>query len=222
MTSSRHLIKICGIASPQDLECAAGADMVGVVIDVEASPRNRTWEEATAIFERARGRFVSVAVLLDPTATAVERSVVLGAELVQIHGKVPKDLSSALRSRVIPSLGLPREGEEAVGRPALRLPDAADFPFVHLDVAREGSLGGQGEPLDRGTAHILVEDHPEVRFVLSGGLTPENVVRAIREVCPAGVDVSSGVESNPGIKSPHKVAQFIRAVRNWEERHQHA
>ncbi len=222
MNSGRHLIKICGIGNSRDLESAAGADMVGVVIDVPASPRNRTWEEASALFEKARGRFVSVAVLLDPPATAIERAVASGAALVQVHGRVPTDLSAALRSRVVPSLGLPREGEVRVGQPAFSLPDMEGFPFVHLDVAREGSLGGKGEPLDRGTAHILVEDHPEVRFLLSGGLTPENVVGAIREICPAGVDVSSGVESSPGVKSSHKVAQFIRAVRSWEERHPHA
>lgn len=222
MTSSRLLVKICGITTVRDLEVLAGADMVGVVIGVPASPRNRTWSEARDIFAAAHGQFVTVGVLLDPSISDVKEAVKVGADLIQVHGKIPADLPASLRSRVMPSVGLPGEGEK---RGALNVPlpeGVEDYPFIHLDTAHPGSMGGKGEPSDRGMARRLVENHPAVRFLLSGGLTPDNVVGAIREVCPAGVDVSTGVESSPGNKSPHKVALFIHTVRRWEARHPHA
>jgi phosphoribosylanthranilate isomerase len=219
--SGRHLlVKICGLSGPGDLEAAEGADMVGVVINVPHSPRNRSWVEAKEIFRAASGRFVPVAVLVDPSVDSVERALKeTGAEFVQVHGKLPDGLAQKHLTRVIPSLGLPRERTD--GRPAAP-PETAgleDFPFVHLDSASDGAMGGTGQAPDRRLVRLLVENHPEIKFLLGGGLTPLNVVSALRDVCPAGVDVSSGVESSPGVKSPKKMSLFIQAVRKWEARH---
>lgn len=222
MSGGRVLIKICGLGKPGDLRAAAGADMIGAVVGIPTSPRNRTWEEAREIFSAARGEFLSVAVLADPSSALVREAFGAKADLVQVHGKVPAGLSRDEKRRVIPSIPIPRpamDGGRSQDDLSPLIPEGEEYPFVHLDVASGQGQGGTGLTSDWAICHRLVRNHPSTRFIFGGGLTPMNVVGAIRDVCPAGVDVSTGVESAPGVKSPEKVSHFIQAVRRWEGRH---
>ncbi len=85
-------------------------------------------------------------------------------------------------------------------------------PFLLLDAAVAGSYGGSGQTLDWSLAGEFVAAHPERKILLAGGLTPENVARAVAQVHPHALDVASGVESAPGQKDPKKVGEFIIAT----------
>ncbi len=217
---SRLPVKVCGIRTPEDLAAAEGASLIGVVIGVPSSPRDRTLDQAASIFRRAEGRFGRVAVLVDPDADGIRRALkVTGADLVQVHGSLPKGLLATELARVVPSIPVPepREGPSDAGRREreVELPSdlpVSSHPYFHLD--RGGALqrGGTGLVADWDRCRRLVVRNPGRRFMLAGGLTPENVARAVREVHPFAVDVSSGVESRPGEKSREKVGRFLRAL----------
>lgn len=210
-------VKICGLRTPEDLHAAEGAQLIGVVVDVPGSPRTRTLEQARVLFGRAEGRFETVAVTADPSRDLLRRLwEEAGADLVQIHGKVPPGLSQAQRLRVVRSLGVPAPG---VTSSAPSLGDDTGFAHWHLDLAGGVRPGGLGRVADWNLCAGLVRDHPDKDFLLGGGLTPENVTLALEMVGPSGVDVASGVESRPGVKSRSRVEAFIQAVRAWEVQH---
>ncbi len=213
MSAARPLVKVCGIRTLEDLASAEGADLIGVVIEVPDSPRTRSLSEARSLFERAEGRFQRVAVMVGADAEKVRQVLRVAApDLVQLHGPVPSGLSAGERRRIVPSLPVARPGQVGAAPPTL--PDGADdFPFLHLDTAGGKLPGGTGQRSDWAVARDLVRAHPSRRFLLGGGLTPENVSAALAEVRPAGVDVSSGVEARPGIKSRDKVERLLLAVR---------
>lgn len=212
------LVKICGIRTPEDLNAAEGADLIGVVIDVPASPRTRTLVQARSLFQRAEGRFQRVAVVVGARAPVIRRVLEeAGPDLVQLHGPVPRDLRPEERERLVPSLALPEKG--AAGSQLPDLPErSADFPLLHLDTAGGPLPGGTGRRSDWDLASELVRSNAPRRFLLGGGLSPDNVASALREVRPCGIDVSSGVESRPGVKSRAKVEQLLAAVRAVQER----
>lgn len=209
-------VKVCGIRTPEDLTAAEGADLIGVVIDVPRSPRNRSASQARSLFVRAEGRFERVAVLVDPDAAKV-RDVLdeTGADLVQLHGPLPPALEKSELRRVVPSLAVRPSGSPLAAREGeVQVPeDLHSFPMLHLDTAGGPLPGGTGRTPDWEACRTLVQSHPSARFLLGGGLTPENVRGALERVRPYGVDVSSGVESRPGEKSREKVERLLRAVR---------
>lgn len=208
-----RIVKVCGIRTPEDLTAAEGADWIGVVVDVLRSPRNRTLEQARGIFSRAERRFGTVAVLVDPTEEKVRHVLDEAApDLLQVHGPVPRSLGRTEAARVVPSMAIPIPGAVPA---VLKLPEGT-YPWVHLDSAGGPLPGGTGRALDWSQARTLVQEHPDTRFLLAGGLTPENVAEALRSVQPHGVDVSSGVESRPGEKSRAKVERFLAEVRSAE------
>lgn len=205
------LVKICGIRTPEDLTAAEGADLVGVVVEVPSSPRSRSVDQARVLFKRAEGRFRRVAVLVAPSAVAVRRTLSEAMpDLVQVHGAIPSGLSAEERARLIPSISVPLAGAAA---PAPVPPPGGPYPFLHLDSSGGPLPGGTGLTSDWQLCHQLVEGWPTAKFLLGGGLTPENVAEAVRTVRPFGVDVSSGVESRPGEKSRARVERFLAAVR---------
>ena len=217
---SRLPVKVCGIRTPRDLAAAEGATLIGVVLGVPSSPRDRTLEQAASIFRRAEGRFGRVAVLVDPDAEGIRSALrIAGADLVQVHGRLPAGLLPAELSRVVPSIPVPpprsERSQTGSGGKDLEVPSppaSSSHPYIHLD--RGGALqrGGTGLVADWERCRRLVVRNPGRRFMLAGGLTPENVAEAVRKVRPFAVDVSSGVESRPGEKSREKVERFLRAL----------
>ncbi|MEM9017478.1 MAG: hypothetical protein AAGC68_10730 [Verrucomicrobiota bacterium] len=95
------------------------------------------------------------------------------------------------------------------------LEDAADFPSstLLLDAYAPTEYGGSGETMDWELGAIAVKEWPDRQIILAGGLTPQNVGEAARQVRPAAVDVASGVEKSPGIKDLDLVRQFLREAR---------
>jgi phosphoribosylanthranilate isomerase len=199
-------LKICGITREADARLAAecGADAVGFVL-WPGSPRYVSPEHAARLAATLPAGIERVGVFVDESPAAVA-SVVrdVGLTRVQFHGdETPATCASA---------PVPVVKAFAVG-PSFR-PAAVDAfgpaLTVLLDADAGRARGGTGGAFDWAVARRVAARRPTI---LAGGLTPENVVEAIRTVCPHGVDVSSGVEARPGLKDADKVRRFVDAVR---------
>lgn len=196
-------IKICGITTPEDALTAveAGADALGFVFYKE-SPRHIFPEEAARIinklppFVQAVGLFVNEAPEI---VNQVSRNCRLG--LVQLHGDETPDYCRKIEQRVMKAFRV---------RSLTCLDPITDYRMSGclLDAYSPSFYGGTGKSFNWEIAReAMTRGH---RIVLAGGLTPDNVAEAIRQVHPYAVDVSSGVESAPGRKDADKVRQFIR------------
>ncbi len=207
-------VKICGVKKVEDVEAvvSAGADAVGFVLE-KSSPRFVSLDELPPLIEKASG-IEKVAVL---TAKALDelsegdaspffvKLKDMGVDTVQLHGfgdmeLAGKALSSGLR--VIRAF-VYREESNVLDPESLK--DWLSFRIM-LD-----SGCGSGETFDWSLAKKFVESG--YRVILSGGLTPENVAEAVKKVSPFGVDVSSGVESSPGVKDPEKIRSFVASAK---------
>lgn len=194
------VVKICGVCEPDDAVAAvaAGADLVGL----HFCPSRRRIDVATGrrIADAVRGRARLVGVFIDaaPAEVAEVREAV-GVDYVQLHGEESPD---GYGERVIKALKV-RDGA---------LPTADGWPDpVLLDSWSESRQGGTGRPWDWRLAAPLVRER---RVIIAGGLTPESVGAVVAELRPYGVDVSSGVESEPRRKDPELVRAFVQAVRD--------
>lgn len=191
------LVKICGLTTPQavDVALAAGADVLGFVFH-GTSPRNLAPERAAVLASRVPKRVRTVAVTLHPSQTLVDR--VLAVFVPDIWQTDAEDLAA---------LELPARIERwPVLRAGSALPAAVPVRFLF-----EGAKSGAGEVTDWSLAARLAR---QGELVLGGGLDAGNVAAAIRAVRPWGVDVSSGVESAPGVKDPLRIEAFVRAARS--------
>ena len=197
-------IKICGITRVEDAAAAvaAGVDAVGFVF-VSSSPRAMTFEAAARIIETLPPFVTPVGVFLRPAADEIREAVrVAGIALAQVHearGIERKDIP-------VPLLHAVRVGP-GFDHAALR---EWGMPEYLLDTHVEGRDGGTGQTFDWSVAAQAAK---YARIVLAGGLTPENVGRAVDIATPYAVDVSSGVEAAPGIKSAAKIEAFVKSVR---------
>lgn len=214
-------VKICGNTTPGDARAAeaAGADLLGVVVEPPVeTPRKVTLERARDI-----ARSVSkpvVAVLVDPGLDfALRAADATSAWAVQLSGDEPLELVRKVTDhvRVFKAVHVAPDGRIRLPPGATEpggylrtLEDAADF--LLLDTAVPGKAGGTGTTHDWSNARAMKE-LVGVPLILAGGLTPENVGRAVAEVGPWGVDVASGVEASPGRKDPARVREFIRRAK---------
>jgi phosphoribosylanthranilate isomerase len=203
-------VKICGLTRTEDAReaVAAGADYLGFVFYPRS--RRRLPREAAGWIRGVSGA-AKVGVFRDQERDVVERVRGEAAlDLVQLHGEEPPALCAALggRERVIKAIGV------AGGIDWARVAEYAEVARVLFDTATPGG-GGSGRVFDWS---LLAGRAPDLDFWLAGGLAPGNVVRAITQARPAGVDVASGVEAAVGVKDPAKIRAFIAAVRRAEAR----
>lgn len=206
----RLFVKICGITTPDAARTAAttGADAVGFVF--AESARRVTAERARELAAPLPSSVLRVAVLHYPSAAAIDEVLAgFAPDIVQCEpSSTALDALQSGRIRLLPVFhDSPRLLAEIErfrrGTPAFSGP-----------VLLEGAgRGGRGVGPDLARAADAAGKTP---LVLAGGLNPENVAAAIARVCPFGVDVSSGVESAPGIKDPDKISAFLAAVREAE------
>jgi phosphoribosylanthranilate isomerase len=195
-------VKICGITREEDaVFCAeAGADFLGVVF-ARNSTRRVEPQRAVEIAAAVKGRACLVGVFVDENPAVVrELALRCGLDLVQLHGGVSE---SDLAAVGMPSIRAVRVSEEVP-----QVVTAADWLlFDSRDPRAPAATGGKFDwSLLRGAARTKP-------FFLAGGLTPENVGDAIRIARPDAVDVSSGVESAPGIKDYDMVRRFLAQVK---------
>ncbi len=207
------IIKICGIKTPEILETAiaAGADMVGFM-HFSRSPRHVTIEEIATLISEARGRVQTCVVLVNPDNSCVAEVAALGPDWIQLHGPETPHRVEAIRAEAGVEImkALPIGSAEDVAHVA-DFADVADSILLDAKPPKGADRpGGLGETFDWGLLKAL---DPSIPFMLSGGLTPQTVADAIKTVRPYGVDVSSGVESAPGVKNKQLIEAFIRNAR---------
>ncbi|MEO5805519.1 phosphoribosylanthranilate isomerase [Devosia sp.] len=207
------VIKICGIKTSEMLEVAidAGADMVGFMHFVRSS-RHVTIEEIASLISEARGRIQTVVVLVNPDNSCVAEVAALGPDWIQLHGPETPHRVEAIRAEAGVEImkALPIGSAEDVTHVG-DFVDIADMILLDAKPPKGADRpGGLGETFDWTLLKAL---DPELPFMLSGGLTPKTVAEAIKTVRPFGVDVSSGVESAPGVKDKGLIEAFIRNAR---------
>ncbi len=199
-------VKICGITSSEDAlaAVAAGADALGFVFYAK-SPRAVSPEQAAAIIHSLPPFVTTVGLFVNAERARIESTVLgCGLDAIQLHGdESPQDCLYS-GCRVIKALRI---------KDSASLERAADYEVSGLlfDAWSDRVYGGSGEVFDWHLLKDFASHHP---VILAGGLNPENVADAIRQVRPYAVDVSSGVELSPGKKDLIKVAEFIRQVRS--------
>jgi phosphoribosylanthranilate isomerase len=216
-------IKICGNTSLEDalLAVEAGADAVGFVF--APSPRRVTVAEAAAIASRLPSNVEKVGVFvdaeLDEICTAVRICGLTGA---QLHFSAGPGLPSKLREslgaglRILQVLHFGADAAEQAAALALD----PNLDAVLVDSRTAGSVGGTGRVFDWAEARKTVfREEGKLKLVAAGGLNPANVAEAIATLRPWGVDVVSGVESQPGCKDPAKVREFVARARLFAETH---
>lgn len=194
-------VKICGLTNAGDALMAreAGADYLGFVF-APSSPR--TLSVADCLWIEALPFPAKVGVFRNQPRDFIETvRETAGLSWVQLHGQEPPELCQALG------------GSEAVIK-AITVESSVDWELVRVYAAVARILFDAGGGSGRSFPWELLASPPlALRFWIAGGLKPANVAQAIAVCGPAGVDVSSGVESSPGRKDPEKVRAFIRAVR---------
>jgi phosphoribosylanthranilate isomerase len=207
------IVKICGIKTPQLLEAAidAGADIVGFM-HVQRSPRYVDLETLTDLISAARGRVETCVVLVNPDNSSVMEIAALSPDWIQLHGPETPHRVEAIREEAGIAIlkAIPIGSAEDVAT-AASFAEAADRLLLDAKPPKGADReGGLGVPFDWALLKAL---DPTLPFMLSGGLTPETVGSAIQATRPMGVDVSSGVETAPGVKSAELIRGFIAAAR---------
>jgi phosphoribosylanthranilate isomerase len=207
-------IKICGLSTADALRAAlaAGADMVGFVF-FERSPRFVGLDRARELAAEARGRAKIVALGVDAADAALAAIVArIAPDLLQLHGaESPERVAEIRRAFAVPvmkALGIETAEDFAQ---ADEYEDAADWLLIDAKPPRGATRpGGHGVPFDWRLAQDFAPKKP---WLLSGGLDPANVGEAIAFSRTRGVDVSSGIESAPGVKDVDKIEAFVAAAR---------
>jgi phosphoribosylanthranilate isomerase len=199
-------IKICGITNHDDAGAAveAGADALGFVF-YPPSPRHVSPEQAAQIIHRLPPFVTTVGLFVDVALETVnDLAVCCGLDRIQLHGNETPAFCGQVKQPVIKAFRM--KNAESLGE----LPSYRVSAYL-LDAYVEGALpGGTGMPFSWALAARAKAYGP---VILAGGLTPDNVEAAIEQTRPYGVDVSSGVESAPGIKDHRKIRAFVTRAR---------
>jgi phosphoribosylanthranilate isomerase len=204
----RTRVKICGLTHPDDVRATlnAGADALGFVF-AQGSKRQVSIEQAVQLGASLPPFVSKVGLFVDAPVELVERAIhVCRLDTVQFHGTEPPDYCAHFltKAKVIKAFRV-QEAQATLLEAARFRVDA-----LLLDAYVPGQAGGTGATFDWNIARQVVQQG--YATILAGGLDPSNAARAIAEVQPYALDVSSGVECSPGRKDPIKVAAFIHAA----------
>jgi phosphoribosylanthranilate isomerase len=207
-------VKICGLSTGLTLDAAldAGADMVGFVFFAK-SPRHVDWATARALGSQVQGRAKTVALSVDADDDTLKRILdALSPDLMQLHGsETParvKEISERFARPTMKAIGVATRADLAA---AEAYEGVADLLLIDAKPPKGAALpGGNGRPFDWDLTRNF---RPSIPWLLSGGLDPDSVAAAIARSSARGVDVSSGVESAPGVKDPARIRAFVAAAR---------
>lgn len=211
-------VKICGLKTEPTLLAAldAGADYVGLVF-FPPSPRYVEVAQAQALREAARGRADVVALFVDPTDDLVNEVVAaVSPEVIQLHGSETPERVAAIRAltgrRVMKAIKVREAGD---AQQALTYAGSADVILYDAKAPEGATLpGGNGQVFDW---QLLQSVKDRLPYMLSGGLTPDNVAEAIQQTGTLAVDVSSGVELSQGHKDEGLIRRFLQAAKTANE-----
>jgi phosphoribosylanthranilate isomerase len=210
-------VKICGLKTPEAVAAALdnGASHIGFIFFAK-SPRNISPGIAGDLRKAASGRAQAVAVTVDADDQTLDDIISgMNPDMLQLHGRETPERVAALKARymlpVIKALSISDAVDlEAVG-PFI---DVADRFLFDAKPPRHSELpGGNGVSFDW---RLLQTLHPRINYFLSGGLNALNIGEALAATDPPGIDISSGVETAPGVKDVALIDAFFRAVRTSE------
>lgn len=194
-------IKVCGITNLDDARCAIalGADAIGFVF--AQSKRRIIAEQVRSIIQQIAPLVITVGVFMDENIDEIKRIVrISGVDVVQLHGNEPSSYCEDVGMRVIKRI---RVTNETTTKALLKEMQSYYVSAFLLDPG-----AGSGQTFDWSIAHGI-----SMPFIVAGGLDPTNVGKVIQTLHPYGVDVSSGVEKEPGIKDPDRIKNFVQEVR---------
>jgi phosphoribosylanthranilate isomerase len=207
----RTRIKVCGITEPEDARAAvaAGADGLGFIF-VPQSPRHIDPDRVREITGELPPLVNAVGVFVDEELEVVEEIIhYCGLSVVQLHGAETPDYCSNISCQVVKSFAINSATESDDLAPYAEFVNGFLLDTYHKDMA-----GGTGAAFDWG---LVEQIKPPGPVILAGGLTPDNVGDAIKQVKPFAVDVNSGVEYQPGRKDTDKLKKFAHEVRKADE-----
>lgn len=200
----KTLIKICGLTTVAAVECIIenNVDMAGFVF-AKQSPRYIKPKHAKQLADLIPNHISKVAVMLHPTQTEVDEVIdIFKPDYLQMDAK---DFLNTHIPESIESLKVYRDEDHL---------DISSISNSKLTLF-EGTKSGSGKLTNIKRSQTVAK---KKRVIIAGGLNPNNILSVLSNVCPLGVDVSSGVESEPGLKSEQKIIQFIRIVREYDEK----
>lgn len=207
-------VKICGLKTVEAVDAAldGGADYIGFVF-FPSSPRHVDAVTALKLADRARGQAKIVALFVDPDDKVLDNIVdKVQPDMIQLHGDESAPRVREIKRRChLPVIKAIRVGTSVDATRALRYNESADLILFDAHPPKGATLPG-----GNGTAFnwcALSDVKGRMTFMLSGGLTPENVGDAILRTGADAVDVSSGVETAPGIKDPELIRRFLTAAK---------
>ena len=207
-------IKICGISSADAMDAviASNASYAGLVF-YPPSPRNIGLHDAARLAERSGPRVARVGLFVDADDVAIGAAVMAARlDALQLHGSESPARAAHLRARFSLPVwkAIPVAAQTDV-EGARRYEDAADLVLFDAKTPKGTLPGGMGLSFDWS---LLAAYRGSLPWGLAGGINPANVAEAIRQTRAPLVDVSSGVESEPGVKNIDRIAAFVRAVRD--------
>ena len=209
--SEKH-VKICGVKSEEIANHAiiSNADYLGFIFYPQ-SPRNISFEESTAILNKVKNKISTVAVTVNPDDSMLNKIIEIGFSMIQLHGtesiervKEIKNLSSI---KIIKSFGISNKSDLARTQ---SYEDIADYFLFDARPEEKDLPGGNAKTFEWSTLNDYTS---KKEFFLSGGLNIENVETAVNSNQTNFFDVSSGVESSPGVKDKQKISDFIRKIK---------
>lgn len=207
-------VKICGLKEEEAIDAAldGGADYIGLVF-FPRSPRHVDVPTALKLADRARGQAKIVALFVDPDDRVLDNIAEnVQPDFVQLHGDESVPRVREIKRRLhLPVIKAIRVGSAVDAARALRYNEAADLILFDSHPPKGAHQpGGNGHRFDW---HALDDVKDRMKFMLSGGLTADNVAAAIEATGAFAVDVSSGVETEPGRKDPALIGRFLQAAR---------
>ena len=203
-------VKLCGIKTLNDALAAieVGTDFLGFNFYPKSARfvAKQTCAEITSVLKKKHPHIKLVGVFVNSSVEEVKDLLnICSLDLAQLHGDETPEMLKALNGKAFKAFrGIPQSMDGFARH---------DAPALLVDASVKGAYGGTGVTADWNGAAELAKHYP---LLLAGGLNPENVAEALRQVKPWGVDVASGVESAPGEKDASKMKAFVKAVKRLE------
>ena len=210
---SENYVKICGVRS-EDIAIHAinsNADCLGFIFYPQ-STRNITFEDSSSIIKKIKGRVSTVAVTVNPDDNVVNKIIEIGFSMIQLHGDETlnrvKEIKSSSSLKIIKSFGIESKSDLEKTK---EYEEVADYFLFDAKPGEAELPGGNAKTFEWS---FLNGFKSKKEFFLSGGLNIENVKTAVNSNLTNFFDVSSGVESSPGVKDKQKISEFINKIKN--------
>ena len=210
---SENYVKICGVKS-EDVAIHAinsNADYLGFIFYPQ-SPRNISFEDSSAIIKKIKDSVSTVAVTVDPDNSMISRIIEIGFSMIQLHGNETleraREIKTSSSLKIIKSFGIENKSDLDKTK---EYEEVADYFLFDAKPGETELPGGNAKTFEWS---ILNGFNSKKEFFLSGGLNIENVETAVNSNLTNFFDVSSGVESSPGVKDKQKISEFINKIKN--------